>query len=89
MNQKWRKLTQMAVETEETARAMEGITNSEGAGAGWARSTTGLVTSDGFAENYSATSWSLSCAVLAGNGDNMERDYAGTYSSAQRRFGNA
>jgi len=50
------KLTQMAIETEETARAMEGITNSEGAGAGWAKSTTGLVTSDGFAENYSATS---------------------------------
>ena len=58
------KLTQMAVETEETARAMEGITNSEGAGAGWARSTTGLVTSDGFAENYSATSWSLSKIIV-------------------------
>ena len=71
------KLTQMAIETEETARAMEGITNSEGAGAGWAKSTTGLVTSDGFAENYSATSWSLSCAILAGSGENMERDYAG------------
>lgn len=71
------RLSQMAAETEETARAVEGITNSEGAGAGWARSTTGLVTSEGFSAHYTSTSWSLSCAVLAGDGEGMERDYAG------------
>lgn len=65
-----------AMEVEETARAMDGITNSEGAGAGWGRGTTCLVTSHGFAASYTASSWSLSCAVLGGVGDAMERDGA-------------
>lgn len=69
-------LQRMAQETEDTARAMAGITNSEGAGAAWGRGTTALVTSHGFAGSYSSTSFSLSCSVVAGTGDNMERDYA-------------
>jgi PmbA protein len=69
-------LQTMAQETEDTARAMAGITNSEGAGAAWGRGTTALVTSHGFAGSYSSTSFSLSCSVVAGTGDNMERDYA-------------
>ena len=66
----------MAQETEDTARAMAGITNSEGAGAAWGRGTTALVTSHGFVGSYSSTSFSLSCSVVAGAGENMERDYA-------------
>ena len=69
-------LQTMAQETEDTARAMAGITNSEGAGAAWGRGTTALMTSHGFAGSYSSTSFSLSCSVVAGTGDNMERDYA-------------
>ena len=69
-------LQTMAQETEDTARAMAGITNSEGAGAAWGRGTKALVTSHGFAGSYSSTSFSLSCSVVAGTGDNMERDYA-------------
>ena len=69
-------LQTMAQETEDTARAMAGITNSEGAGAVWGRGTTALVTSHGFAGSYSSTSFSLSCSVVAGTGENMERDYA-------------
>lgn len=69
-------LQRMAQETEDTARAMVGITNSEGAGVAWGRGTTALVTSHGFAGSYSSTSFSLSCSVVAGTGDNMERDYA-------------
>ena len=69
-------LQRMAHETEDIARAMAGITNSEGAGASWGRGTTALVTSHGFAGSYSSTSFSMSCSVVAGSGDNMERDYA-------------
>ena len=69
-------LQTMAQETEDTARAMAGITNSEGAGAAWGRGTTALVTSHGFAGSYSSTNFSLSCSVVAGTGENMERDYA-------------
>jgi PmbA protein len=69
-------LQEQALATEATARAVDGITNSEGAGAGWARGTTGLVTSHGFNASYTTSSWSLSCAVLGGEGDAMERDYA-------------
>jgi len=72
-----------ALEAEDTARAIKGISNSEGAGANWGRSTTSLVTSHGFAAHYTASSWSLYCVVLAGTGDNMERDYA---SHATRHF---
>ena len=69
-------LQAMAVACEDSARAVTGITNSEGAGAGWGRSTTALATSDGFAGSYPSTSFSVSCAVIGGEGEAMERDYA-------------
>ncbi len=69
-------LRDKALETEAVARGFDGITNSEGAGAGWSRNTTCLVTSHGFAASQTASSWSLSCAVVAGADDKMERDYA-------------
>ena len=69
-------LLAMAEACEEAARAVDGITNSEGAGAGWGRATTALATSDGFAGAYTSTSFSVSCAVIGGEGETMERDYA-------------
>lgn len=69
-------LLAMAEACEEAARAVDGITNSEGAGAGWGRATTALATSDGFAGAYTSTSFSVSCAVIGGEGEAMERDYA-------------
>jgi len=60
---------------EEAARAVEGVTNSEGAEAGWSRSEIALVTSAGFAGSYQRTSHSLGTSVLAGEGLGMERDY--------------
>ena len=66
----------MAQQCEDAARAVDGITNSEGAGAGWGRATTALATSDGFAGSYTSTSFSVSCAVIGGEGESMERDYA-------------
>jgi PmbA protein len=70
------KLLAMAAACEEAARGVTGITNSEGAGTGWGRATTALVTSHGFEGAYTSTSFSASCAVIGGEGDAMERDYA-------------
>ena len=61
---------------EEAARAVEGITNAEGAEAGWSRGTVALAASNGFRGGYTTSSHSVGCAVLAGEGTAMERDYA-------------
>lgn len=65
-----------ALEAEDAARSVQGITNSEGAGAGHGRSQVALVTSHGFAGAYAGTSHSTWASVLAGSGDAMQRDHA-------------
>lgn len=60
---------------EEAALAVPGVTNSEGADAGWSRSQVAMVASNGFAGGYGISRSSLSAAVLAGTGVGMERDY--------------
>lgn len=69
-------LLAMAQACEGAARGVDGITNSDGAGAGWGRATTALATSDGFHGAYTSTSFSVSVAVIGGEGETMERDYA-------------
>lgn len=64
-----------ASEAEEAARAVEGVTNSEGAEAGWGRAAIAVAASNGFAQAYSGTHFSVSASVLAGKGTGMERDY--------------
>lgn len=69
-------LIDMVRRGEDAARAVDGITNSEGAEAGWGRSGVAIVASNGFGHAYSATSSSLSVSVLAGDAARgMERDY--------------
>ena len=68
-------LTQWADEAEAAALAEPGITNSEGAEANWGRHRVSLVTSNGFAQEYARSGYSLSVCVLAGEGTGMERDY--------------
>ncbi len=68
-------LYETAQTAEEAARAIDGVTNSEGGGAGWGRATIALATSDGFAGGYRSSSYSLYASVLAGEGTEMERDY--------------
>ena len=68
-------LLEWARAAEEAARAIPGVTNSEGADAGWRRGRTVLATSSGFAGIEEGTSFSLSASVLAGEGTGMERDY--------------
>ena len=64
-----------AAAAEDTALAMKGITNSEGADASWGRVRIALAMSNGFAGFYQRSSHSLSCTALAGTGTAMERDY--------------
>jgi PmbA protein len=69
-------LRAQALACEDAARAVAGITNSQGASATAARSTYALATSHGFAGAYSGSSHSLSAVVIAGSGEAMQRDYA-------------
>jgi PmbA protein len=68
-------LLALAAEAENAARSVKGVTNSEGAEASWSRTTMMLVTSNGFSGSNRRSGYSLSCAVLAGEGTGMERDY--------------
>ena len=60
---------------EEAALAVSGVTNSEGAEAGWSRSTVTLYASNGFAGAYAVSRHSVSASVIAGEGTAMESDY--------------
>jgi len=73
-------LTDRAATAEQAALDVPGITNSEGADAGYGRTEIVLVTSAGFVGQYARTSHSVSATALAGSGTGMERDY--DYSSA-------
>ncbi len=69
-------LRELALKAEDAARAVKGVTNSEGGGASAGRSIVALATSHGFSGAYSTSGYSLSASVIAGEGDGMERDYA-------------
>ncbi|HEU4826871.1 MAG TPA: TldD/PmbA family protein [Dongiaceae bacterium] len=73
-------LTKMIARAEDAARGVPGVTNSEGAEAGWGRVEVALAASNGFRGAYAGTRWGISVSVLAGEGTGMERDY--DYSSA-------
>ena len=68
-------LSAIAARAEEAALAVDGVSNSEGAEAGWGRNYIALATSNGFQRARTRTSFSLSASVLAGQGTGMERDY--------------
>lgn len=68
-------LIERARACEEAARAVSGVTNSEGAEAGWGRVQIALVTSNGFAGSYARSSHSVGVSVVAGEGLGMESDY--------------
>src|SRR3954452_3884441 len=68
-------LIERARAAEEAALAVDGITNSEGAEAGWGRSRIALAASNGFAGGYSGSPHAVSVAVIGGSGNRMERDY--------------
>jgi PmbA protein len=69
-------LRDLAMAAEDAARAVAGVTNSEGGGASAGRAVTALATSTGFRGGRKSTSYGTSASVLAGEGADMQRDYA-------------
>jgi PmbA protein len=66
----------LAVECENAARFYDpAISNSEGASVSSHQGTRVFGNSLGFLQGYQSSRHSLSCSVLAGNGDGMQRDY--------------
>jgi len=61
---------------EDAARAVAGITNSDGASASTGRAVFALATSHGFAGAYETSSHAISASVIAGEGAAKQRDYA-------------
>ena len=68
-------LTERARRAEDAARAVPGVTNSEGAQASFSRSMFYLAASNGFAHAHGETGHGVAASVLAGSGTAMERDY--------------
>ena len=69
-------LRALALAAEDAARGVPGVSNSGGGGAGASASTIALATSDGFARAYRSSGYSCSVSVIAGEGGEMQRDYA-------------
>lgn len=65
-----------ALAAEVAARAVEGVTNSNGGSASASASTFAIATSHGFSGATRATGYSCSASVVAGEGASMQRDYA-------------
>ena len=73
-------LIDRAARAEAPARAVAGVTNSNGAEASWSYSRVALAASNGFAGGYAGSGHGVSVSVIAGTGDGMEGEY--DYSSA-------
>jgi PmbA protein len=58
---------------EDAARAIKGVTNSEGGSASWSAGHWRLATSGGFEGEHRGSASSLSASVIAGEGSGMER----------------
>ena len=69
------KMETMALEAENAGLAVEGVSNSMGAGVSWSRSGFVLATSDGFVGSSQSSGFSVSASMVAGEGTAMERDY--------------
>ncbi len=68
-------LVEKALAAEEAALAVQGVSNSSGAGASAGMGGLVLATSHGFSGNYMASRFGFSVSVIAGEGTAMERDY--------------
>lgn len=60
---------------EEAARAVLGVTNSEGAESSWSLNDVTLAASNGFFGGYGISRHGVGVSVIAGEGTGMERDY--------------
>lgn len=69
------RLREAALEAEQAALDVDGVTNSSGSGASAGMGGLVLVTSHGFSGSYMASRFGRSVSVIAGQGTKMERDY--------------
>jgi PmbA protein len=69
-------LKERALAIEHAARAVAGVTNSEGAGVSAGRTVVALATSQGFCRGYTTSGYAASASVIAGEGGGMQRDHA-------------
>jgi PmbA protein len=76
-------LEERAKAAEDVARAVPGVTNSEGGSASWSTSKWLMATSNGFYAPHQVSGFSLSASVIAGEGDGMERGGEGRYTRWQ------
>ena len=65
-----------ALEAENAALAVSGVTNSGGSGASASASTIALATSGGFSGSFRSSGHGCSSSVIAGEGVTMQRDHA-------------
>ncbi len=68
-------LVERARAAEDAARSVSGVTNSEGAEAGYGVTDVTLAATNGFTGAYKRSSYSLGVSVIAGSGQKMERDH--------------
>jgi PmbA protein len=68
-------LVEMARACEDAARAVTGITNSDGAEASWGHTAVTLAATNGFAGHYARTDCGVGVSVIAGEGAGMEAEY--------------
>jgi PmbA protein len=64
-----------ALVVEQAGRAVQGVTNSSGAGASASASTIALATSGGFSGAYSTSGHACGADMVAGEGGSMQRDH--------------
>ncbi len=69
-------LKEKALAAEDEARAVPGVTNSEGAGWSAGRTVIALATSHGFVGGYTTSGYGGWASVIAGTGSDMQRDHA-------------
>jgi PmbA protein len=69
------KMNTLADRAEQAARAVTGVTNSDGAEFGYGKDIVYYAASNGFAASYASSGFSLSVAVIAGAETDMETDY--------------
>jgi PmbA protein len=69
-------LRAIALEAEDAARAIDGVTNSDGGSASSGSGVFALATSHGFSGAYGSTNHSISASVVGGEGADKQRDNA-------------
>ncbi|SHI79895.1 TldD/PmbA family protein [Wenxinia saemankumensis] len=68
-------LEEAARRAEDAARAVEGVTQVQSAGAGFGRRRVHLAATNGFEGGYARTDRAISCVAISGSGTGMERDW--------------